>query len=319
MTALITSRETRMQTPDGRMATISVTDAKAATNENGEVAMRSIRTALSVFYYPLLESCTYMLADLNTSLNQAGMFRQTNKFYYKRADKALSRVMDHVGGLFNSREYFREFSDAMWADAEPNLKRLDYAAWIAVGRIRKGKDVRVLSRLLIINQIAAYSAEVFHQVFVATKIKTGLGLEDFYSTLKPTAFQDILSMWLGTFDDVYDAVEEIRTNMASVTGFEAFKAMFDNEGNIEKWYKAAYSNIPEALRYAWKPAREKPHGNRRIVVMERDRTERYLYRYGKLWDSHGHGRIWNTEENMGWRYESAKNATYEDIIARSEE
>lgn len=272
MTALNTTREVRMQTPDGRMATVSVTSAKAVTNKSGEEAMRSIRTALSVFYYPLLECCSYMLADLNTSLNQAGLFRQANKFYYKKVDKTLTRIMDHVGELFNSREYFREFSGAMWEDAEPNLKRLDYAAWIAVGRVRKGKDVRVLSRLLIINQIAAYSAGIFHQVFVSTKEKTGLGFEDFYAHLAPGNFLDVLTMWLNTFNGAYDAVKEIRTNMASVTGFEAFKAMFDSEKNIEKWYKTAYENIPKSLRYAWKPASEKPRGNRRIVVMERDRV-----------------------------------------------
>lgn len=308
------ARSTKIQTPDGRMATVTATSAKAVTNENGNDAMCSARRAMAFFYYPLLESCTYILASLNTSLTQEGMFRHDNKFYYKRVDKILSRLMNDVGELFNSREYFREFSDAMWEDAEPNLKRLDYATYLAIGRIRKGKDIQVLARLLILNQIVAHSKHVFHHIFTSTKKKTGLGFEDFFANFSPSPLLDVLTMWLRTFDGAEEAASELRKNMATTSGFNAFMTMLNDERNISKWGRAAYEGIPESLQYAWRPASERPHGNRRIVIMAHDRTESCLFRYGKIWHADEHGRPWDNDANLAWRYEKEQPVEYEDFL-----
>lgn len=311
---LNTTRSTKIQTPDGRMATITARNAKVVTNANGNDAMCSARRAMAFFYYPLLESCTYILASLNTSLTQAGMFRQTNKFYYKRVDKILSRLMNDVGDLFNSREYFQEFSDAMWEDAEPNLKRLDYATYLAIGRIRKGKDIQVLARLLMLNQIAAHSRDVFHHIFTSTEKKTGLGIEDFFDNFSPRPLLEVLTMWLTTFNGASEAVIELRKNAATTNGFNAFIMMFNDERNISKWGRVAYENIPETLQYAWRPASVRPHGNRRIVIMAHDRTESYLFRYGKIWDADGHGQPWDDDVNMAWRYEKEQPVEYDDFL-----
>lgn len=304
-------RKIRVQAPDGRMATITM--PRKLTQESCVRVIDYTGRVISLFYYPLLECCSYILADIGGSLYGAGIMRQKNKFYFKQADKELWLVSARTSMLFRSNELLRCYSDAVWDDACEVFRKLDISAWTAVGRVRKGKDVRVISRLLLLNKVAEAARTLLEYIFSNTLKATGIGLADYYAYMSPKSLKKILSMWLDTFADVEKACEAIRNNAAAKTGFDAFLLMFSVSGNINKWHRKAYESLPDELRHKWRPSSERPDDNRRIIILFIDHTEACLYHDGMVTDAAGITTKWDTSGKKAWCYEGEPLVSYDDF------
>lgn len=305
----------RLQTPDGRMAEVTA-KSKECLKENGDTkAFRAVHAGLASFTYPVLEVTGYCLADLGDSLRKAGIMKFYHKHNFKVVGRTLSDLISRMGAYFSSVDFFREYSDAVWEDARQLLWKLNNATYITTGRVRKGKDVDVVSRLLVINQLLGLAVDSFESVFRATYDKTGLGLEEFFADLSPQPVMRACYSWLRDFKDVDVVVAALREDTSVKIGYEGFVKYFNDSERMDKWQLQAWNAMPENYHYEWKDMHQRPHGNRRVVIMDSDVETHALYRNKQLVLADGTKKAWNETDTTAWRYENEEHINVLDYKA----
>jgi len=148
--------------------------------------------------------------------------------------------------------------------------------------------------------------DTYEAICKEIKDKTTIDFSEILEHTSNVLAYNFVSQWMRSFIRNYDSLEaEIVSNESVKIGRDAINmAMVDGE-KLHAREVAAYNEMDDIIKVAWKSMREKPKNRRRVIIYRDGRTKEYLYNKNML--TRGSDKLaWDNDADWMWIYEKEK-------------
>ncbi|MBF1529864.1 MAG: hypothetical protein HXN96_07985, partial [Prevotella salivae] len=184
---------------------------------------------------------------------------------------AVRKNINYMCEYFAVPDYFEELSAHVWDDIKDYVEKLRYAIYLVISKNGvTQKDAITYSYLITAANIIYMAQDTFDAICKEVKGKTTIDFSEVLEHTSNVLAYNFVSQWSRSYIKNYSFLEkEITENDSVRIGRDAINlAMVDGE-RLHAREVAAYNEMDDSIKVAWKSMRELPN-NRRKVVIYRD-------------------------------------------------
>lgn len=270
-------------------------------------AFKTCKKLMAEFYFPILIASDNALLLLEDNLVKSGKYRFETKKNFRMLQSAVRKNINYMCEYFAVPDYFEELSAHVWDDIKENVEKLRYAIYIVISKNGVAqKDAITYSYLITAANIIYMAQDTFDAICKEMKDKTTIDFSEILEHTSNVLAYNFVSQWSRSYIKNYSFLEnEITKNDSVRIGRDAINmAMVDGE-KLHAREVAAYNEMDDIIKVAWKSMREKPKNRRRVIIYRDGRTKEYLYNKNML--TRGSDKLaWDNDADWMWIYEKEK-------------
>lgn len=271
-------------------------------------AFKTCKKLMAEFYFPFLIASDNVLLLLEDNLIESGKYRFETKKNFRMLQSVVRKNINYMCEYFAVPDYFEELSAQVWDDVKEKVEQLRYAAYLVISKNGVAqKEAVTYSYLITAANIIYMAQDTFDAICKEVKENTTI---DFSKVLEHTSnvlAYNFVSQWLRSFIKNYDSLEaEIIKNESVRIGRDAINITIVDAEKLYKREVAAYDEMDDTIKLAWKSTRERPNNRRRIIIYRKGKMKEYLYSHGKL-TSDNEMISWDKDKDWMWIYANEKN------------
>ena len=144
-------------------------------------------------------------------------------------------------------------------------------------------NAELYAHLVAAANVIYMAQDTYEAICKEVKEKTTIDFSEILEHTSNVLAYNFVSQWMRSFIRNYDSLEaEIVSNESVKIGRDAINmAMVDGE-KLHAREVAAYNEMDDIIKVAWKSMREKPKNRRRVIIYRDGRTKEYLYNKNML-------------------------------------
>lgn len=225
---------------------------------------------------------------------------------------AVRKNINYMCEYFAVPDYFEELSAHVWDDIKDYVEKLRYAIYLVISKNGvTQKDAITYSYLITAANIIYMAQDTFDAICKEVKGKTTIDFSEVLEHTSNVLAYNFVSQWSRSYIKNYSFLEkEITENDSVRIGRDAINlAMVDGE-RLHAREVAAYNEMDDSIKVAWKSMRELPNNRRKVVIYRDGIMKEYLYRRNVLTNA-DEKLAWNKDADWMWIYANEKDKKVE--------
>ena len=270
-------------------------------------AFKTCKKLMAEFYFPFLVASDNVLLLLEDNLIKSGKYRFETKKNFRMLQSAVRKNINYMCEYFAVPDYFEELSAHVWDDIKENVEKLRYAIYIVISKNGVAqKEAITYSYLVTVANIIYMAQDTFDAICKEVKGKTTIDFSEILEHTSNVPAYNFISQWSRSYIKNYSFLEnEITKNDSVRIGRDAINlAMVDGE-RLHAREVAAYNEMDDTIKVAWKSMRELPNNRRKIIIYRDGVMKEYLYSRNVLTNA-GEKLAWNKDADWMWIYANEK-------------
>ncbi len=270
-------------------------------------AFKTCKKLMAEFYFPFLIASDNVLLLLEDNLVKSGKYRFETKKNFRMLQSAVRKNINYMCEYFAVPDYFEELSAHVWDDIKDYVEKLRYAIYLVISKNGvTQKDAITYSYLITAANIIYMAQDTFDAICKEMKDKTTIDFSEILEHTSNVLAYNFVSQWSRSYIKNYSFLEnEITKNDSVRIGRDAINmAMVDGE-KLHKREVAAYNEMDDTIKVAWKSMRELPNNRRKVIIYRGGVMKEYLYSRNVLTNAEGK-LAWNKDADWMWIYANEK-------------
>jgi len=270
-------------------------------------SFKTCKKLMAEFYFPFLIISDNALLLLEDNMIKNGKYRFENKKNFRLLQSSIRKNINYMCEYFAVPEYFEELSAQVWDDVKEKYEKLRYAIYLVISKNGISKnDAELYAHLVVAANVIYMAQDTYEAICKEIKDKTTIDFSEILEHTSNVLAYNFVSQWMRSFIRNYDSLEaEIVSNESVKIGRDAINmAMVDGE-KLHAREVAAYNEMDDIIKVAWKSMRERPKNRRRVIIYRDGRTKEYLYNKNML-TSGGDKLAWDNDADWMWIYANEK-------------
>lgn len=271
-------------------------------------AFKTCKKLMAEFYFPFLIASDNVLLLLEDNLIESGKYRFEAKRNFRMLQSAVRKNINYMCEYFAVPDYFEELSAQVWDDVKEKVEQLRYAAYLVISKNGVAQKESVTYSYLVTAANIIYMAQdTFDAICKEVKEKTTIDFSEILEHTSNALAYNFVSQWSRSYIKNYSFLEaEIVKNESVRIGRDAINMTIVDAEKLYKREVAAYDEMEDTIKLAWKPMRERLNNRRRVIIYRKRKMKEYLYSHGKL-TSDNEMISWDKDKDWMWIYANEKN------------
>lgn len=275
-------------------------------------AFKTCKKLMAEFYFPFLIASDNVLLLLEDNLIESGKYRFEAKRNFRMLQSAVRKNINYMCEYFAVPDYFEELSAQVWDDVKEKVEQLRYAAYLVISKNGVAqKEAVTYSYLVTAANIIYMAQDTFDAICKEVKEKTTIDFSEVLEHTSSILAYNFVSQWSRSFIKNYDSLEaEIVKNESVRIGRDAINMTIVDAEKLYKREVAAYNEMDDVIKVAWKSMRELPNNRRKVIIYRDGIMKEYLYSRNVLTNA-GEKLAWNKDADWMWIYANEKDKKVE--------
>lgn len=277
-------------------------------------AFKTCKKLMAEFYFPFLVASDNVLLLLEDNLVKSGKYRFETKKNFRMLQSAVRKNINYMCEYFAVPDYFEELSAQVWDDVKEKVEQLRYAAYLVISKNGVAqKEAVTYSYLITAANIIYMAQDTFDAICKEVKEKTTIDFSEILEHTSNVLAYNFVSQWSRSFIKNYDSLEaEIVKNESVRIGRDAINMTIVDAEKLYKREVAAYDEMDDTIKLAWKSMREKPKNRRLVIIYRNGGTKVYIYNKNMLTRG-GDKLTWDNNADWMWIYANEKDKKVEFV------
>lgn len=270
-------------------------------------SFKTCKKLMAEFYFSFLIISDNALLLLEDNMIKNGKYRFENKKNFRLLQSSIRKNINYMCEYFAVPEYFEELSAQVWDDVKEKYEKLRYAIYLVISKNGINKsDAELYAHLVAAANVIYMAQDTYEAICKEIKDKTTIDFSEILEHTSNVLAYNFVSQWMRSFIRNYDSLEaEIVSNESVKIGRDAINMVMVDGEKLHAREVAAYNEMDDIIKVAWKSMREKPKNRRRVIIYRDGRTKEYLYNKNML-TSGGDKLTWDNDADWMWIYEKEK-------------
>ncbi len=269
-------------------------------------AITLCKRLMAEFYFTSLVVIDNHMLLFESQLQRNGVYKHGMKKNFRQLQSSVRKLISLMRSSFSFPDYFEELSAGMWDETKDDIKRLQYAVFLVFGRNGYNqKESENYAALTTLGNLIYMAFDTYESIIEQIRRKTGVSVKSVMKEISCESIQCFAGAWCRSYIRNFEEIEKkVVSDNSVVTGRDVYSQKVLNAERLHDREVAAFEELDDNYKIAWKPMSERPKNRRRVVVYHDNKTFSYLYNKGFLYD--GEDRIpWDVNSWM-WVYEKEK-------------
>lgn len=275
-------------------------------------SFKTCKKLMAEFYFPFLIISDNALLLLEDNMIKNGKYRFENKKNFRLLQSSIRKNINYMCEYFAVPEYFEELSAQVWDDVKEKYEKLRYAIYLVISKNGISKnDAELYSHLVAAANVIYMAQDTYEAICKEIKEKTTIDFSEILEHTSNVLAYNFVSQWSRSYIKNYSFLEkEITKNDSVRIGRDAINMAMVDGDRLHAREVAAYNEMDDSIKVAWKSMRELPNNRRKVVIYRDGIMKEYLYSRNVLTNA-DEKLAWNKDADWMWIYANEKDKKVE--------